>query len=53
MQLTTDKLNKHNYIETYRGEFEMHPQKDILNNVVNIKDMFDYGLCLYITCKYL
>ena len=93
MQLTTDKLNKHNYIETYRGEFEMHPQKDILNyimyfdsmrpeyrisryelnkfenfnsfveqmmpyttygmkhrgknNVVNIKDMFDYGLGLY------
>lgn len=39
MQLTTDKLNQHNYIETYRGKFEIHPQKDILNYIMYFDSM--------------
>jgi len=34
-----EKLNRYNYIETYKGKFEAHPQKDILNNFINFDNM--------------
>jgi hypothetical protein len=39
MQLTTDKLNYYNYIEIYRGKFEIHPQKEILNYIIYFDSM--------------